>query len=174
MEKSPMEVRKLTEADAEAFWNIRLRALRDNPESFGASFEEFLDRGIAGVTQGLRKSTTSPDDVTFGAFDRNIIGIAGFRREPEAKKHHKGVIWGMYVPAEMRGKGIGKALVRAAIAYARTLAGLEQINISVVLTSKEAHNLFKSVGFQTYGLEKRSLKFRDKYFDQELMVLYLK
>src|SRR5260370_41862955 len=42
-----MEVRKLTVADAEAFWNIRLRALRDNPESFGASYEEILERGIA-------------------------------------------------------------------------------------------------------------------------------
>ena len=51
-----MEVRRLTEADGEAFWNIRLRALRDNPESFGASYEEILERGIAGVTQGLRKS----------------------------------------------------------------------------------------------------------------------
>ena len=34
-----MEVRILTEADAEAFWNIRLRALRDDPESFGSTFE---------------------------------------------------------------------------------------------------------------------------------------
>src|SRR6266852_9549651 len=76
-----MEVRILTEADAEAFWNIRLRALRDDPESFGATFEEFLERGIAGVAQGLRKRSTEPDDVTFGAFDRTIVGIAGFRRE---------------------------------------------------------------------------------------------
>ncbi len=44
-----MEVRILTETDAEAFWNIRLRALRDDPESFGATFEEFLERGIAGA-----------------------------------------------------------------------------------------------------------------------------
>ena len=41
-----MEVRILTEADAQAFWNIRLRALRDNPESFGASYEEILERGL--------------------------------------------------------------------------------------------------------------------------------
>lgn len=169
-----MEVRKLTETDAEAFWNIRLRALRDNPESFGASFDEFLERGIAGVAQGLRKNAIAPDDVTFGAFERNIMGIAGFRRESEAKKHHKGVIWGMYVPAELRGKGVGKALLEAAIAYAKTLPDLEQINVSVVLTSKEAHNLFKSVGFATYGLEKRALKLHNKYFDQELMMLNLK
>jgi len=169
-----MEVRRLTEADAEAFWNIRLRALRDNPESFGASYEEILERGIAGMMQGLRKRDAAPDDVTFGAFDgKTLDGIAGFRREEEVKRRHKGIIWGMYVPQELRGKGIGKALLQAAIAYARTLPGLEQINLSVVLTDKEARHLFISQGFETYGLERHALKLHEHYFDQELMTLRL-
>src|SRR5437660_1845496 len=100
-----MDVRILTEADAEAFWNIRLRALRDDPESFGSTFEEFLERGISGVAQGLRKRSTSPDDVTFGAFERTIVGIAGFRLEENTKRHLIAVIWSMYVPREMCGKG---------------------------------------------------------------------
>ena len=169
-----MDVRILTEADAGAFWNIRLRALRDDPESFGSSYEEILERGIAGATQSLRKRDTAPDDVTFGAFEgRTLVGIAGFRREEEVKKRHKGVIWGMYVPREMRGKGIGKALLQAAISYAKTLPQLEQINLSVVLTSREARQLFISLGFETYGLERHALKLRDRYFDHELMTLHL-
>ena len=169
-----MEVRKLTETDAEAFWNIRLRALRDNPESFGASYEEFLERDIAGIAQGLRKRDTAPDDATFGAFEgTTLVGIAGFRREVEVKRRHKGIIWGMYVPLEMRGKGIGKALLQAAIAYAKTLPDLEKINLSVVLTSKEARQLFIAQGFEPYGLEKHALKLHDRYFDQELMTLPL-
>ncbi|MFL5698173.1 MAG: GNAT family N-acetyltransferase [Ktedonobacteraceae bacterium] len=169
-----MDVRILTEADGEAFWNIRLRALRDDPESFGSSYEEILERGIAGATQSLRKRDTSPDDVTFGAFEGGtLVGIAGFRREEEVKKRHKGVIWGMYVPREMRGKGIGKALLQAAIAYAKTLRQLEQINLAVVLTSKEARQLFISLGFEPYGLERHALKLHDRYFDHELMTLHL-
>jgi RimJ/RimL family protein N-acetyltransferase len=169
-----MEVRILTEADGEAFWNIRLRALRDDPESFGSSYEEILERGIAGATQSLRKRDTSPDDATFGAFEGGtLVGIAGFRREEEVKKRHKGVIWGMYVPREMRGKGIGKALLQAAIAYAKTLPQLEQINLSVVLTSREARQLFISLGFEPYGLERHALKLHDRYFDHELMTLHL-
>jgi ribosomal protein S18 acetylase RimI-like enzyme len=169
-----MEVRKLTETDAEAFWNIRLRALRDNPESFGASYEEILERGIAGVAQGLRKSDAAPDNATFGAFERTtLVGIASFQREEEIKKRHKGIIWGMYVPQELRGKGIGKALLEAAIAYAKILPGLEQINLAVVLTSKEARHLFISLGFETYGLERHALKLHDRYFDQEHMTLRL-
>ncbi|HLZ58855.1 MAG TPA: GNAT family N-acetyltransferase [Ktedonosporobacter sp.] len=169
-----MEVRKLTEEDAEAFWNIRLHALRDKPESFGSSYEEILERGIAGVAQGLRKRDTTPDDVTFGAFDgKALVGIAGFRREEGTKNRHKGIIWGMYVPQELRKQGIGKALLQAAIAYASELPDLEQINLKVVLTSREARRLFISLGFETYGLERRALKLHDHYFDQELMTLRL-
>jgi GNAT superfamily N-acetyltransferase len=170
-----MEVRRLAETDAEAFWNIRLRALRDNPESFGSSYEEILERGIDGIEHGLRKSEAAPDDATFGAFEgKALVGIASFQREEEVKKRHKGVIWGMYVPQELRGKGVGKALLEAAIAYAKTLSGLEQINLAVVLTSKEARKLFISIGFETYGLERHALKLRDHYFDQEHMTLRLR
>ncbi len=35
-----MEVRVLTEADAAAFWEVRLRAFREHPTAFGSSFEE--------------------------------------------------------------------------------------------------------------------------------------
>jgi len=169
-----MEVRILTDADAEAFWNIRLRALREDPESFGSSYEEMLERGIAGATQGLRAKDVASDDATFGAFDgKQLVGIAAFRREPAIKMRHKATIWGMYVPRELRKEGIGKALLQAAIEYAKTLPGLEQINLAVVLTSREARHLFISLGFETYGLERRALKLHDRYFDQELMSLSL-
>lgn len=171
-----MDVRILTEKDAEAFWKIRLRALQENPESFGASYEEILERGIAGTVQGLSKREGAPEDVTFGAFDGQgqLVGIAGFRREETIKRRHKGVIWGMYVPDELRGQGIGKALLEAAIDYAKGLPGLERINLAVVLTSKEARLLFVARGFVSYGTERQALKLHDRYFDQELMTLALK
>ncbi|HEX6482543.1 MAG TPA: GNAT family N-acetyltransferase, partial [Ktedonobacteraceae bacterium] len=117
-----MQVRILNEKDAEAFWKIRLRALQENPESFGASYEEILERGIAGTAQGLGRREGTPENVTFGAFDEKgqLVGLAGFRRQEEAKKRHKGVIWGMYVPNELRKQGIGKALLEAAIEYAKS------------------------------------------------------
>jgi GNAT superfamily N-acetyltransferase len=171
-----MQVRILNEKDAEAFWKIRLRALQENPESFGASYEEILERGIAGTAQGLGRREGAPENVTFGAFDEKgqLVGLAGFRREEEAKKRHKGVIWGMYVPNELRGQGIGKALLEAAIEYAKSLPDLERINLAVVLTNKEARLLFVAHGFQSYGTERKALKLHDRYFDQELMTLPIK
>src|SRR5579884_2802853 len=106
-----MEVRILTAKDAEAFWNLRLRALQENPESFGMTYTEILERGIAGVTQNLSRHNDSPDnDVTFGAFDEGtLVGTTGFHRETLAKMRHKSMIWGMYVPKELRRKEIGRA-----------------------------------------------------------------
>jgi L-amino acid N-acyltransferase YncA len=171
-----MNVRILTAKDAEAFWKIRLRALQEDPESFGATYEEILERGITGTGPGLSRREGAAEEATFGAFDEKgqIVGIASFRREEGAKRRHKGVIWGMYVPKELRGEGIGKALLEAAIDYAKGLPGLERINLAVVLTSKEARLLFVSHGFETYGLERQALKLHDRYFDQELMTLPLK
>ncbi|HLH61627.1 MAG TPA: GNAT family N-acetyltransferase [Ktedonobacteraceae bacterium] len=171
-----MQVRILDKKDAEAFWNLRLRALQENPESFGASYEEILERGIAGTAQGLSRREGAPENVTFGAFDEQgqLVGITGFRREEETKKRHKGLIWGMYVPRELRRHGIGKALLEAAVEYAKSLAGLERINLAVVLTNTEARLLFVAHGFQSYGIERKALKLHDRYFDQELMVLPLK
>ena len=169
-----MDVRILTAADAEAFWNIRLRALREDPESVGVSYEEILERGIAGAAQGLYRKGAAQDDATFGAFDGGtLVGVVGFRREEETKKRHKASIWGIYVTPEMRGKGVGKTLLESAIAYAKTLPGLERINLTAVVTSKEARRLFISLGFTAYGLERRALKLGDRYFDQELMTLPL-
>jgi len=45
--------------------------------------------------------------------------------------------------------------------------------LSVVLTSKEARQLFIAQGFESYGLERDALKLHDRYFDQELMTLRL-
>jgi RimJ/RimL family protein N-acetyltransferase len=170
-----MEVRILTAKDAEVFWNLRLRALQENPESFGTTYTEILERGIAGVTQNLSRYNESPDnDVTFGAFDEGtLVGTTGFRRETLTKTRHKSIIWGMYVPKELRRKGVGKALVEAAIAYARELPELEQINLDVVLTSKEARHLFIAMGFETWGVERGARKLHDHYFDVEHMTLYL-
>ncbi len=170
-----MEVRILTQKDAEAFWNLRLRALQEDPESFGSSYTEILERGIAGSTHNLTKHNENwRDDVTFGAFDdKTLVGTTGFRREERVKAQHKAVIWGMYVPKELRRQGIGKELLEAAIAYAHELPELEQINLDVVLTSREARHLFIALGFETWGTERHALKLRDRYFDQEHMTLWL-
>jgi ribosomal protein S18 acetylase RimI-like enzyme len=167
-----MLTRKLTEEDLDALWNLRLRALQDNPEAFGSTHEETQQRGKESYQQRLRQ----PHAETFylGAFeDERLVGMVGFFRESGTKGQHKGYIISMYVAPEQRGRGIGKALVAEAIAQARTVPGIDQLLLAAVTTNTAARQLYRSLGFEVYGLEPRALKQDDQYWGEELMILRL-
>ncbi len=168
-----MLIRLLTEDDTEALWNLRLRALQDNPEAFGSTYEETLQRGKESFRQRLRQ----PHAETFfiGAFEEeSLMGMVGFFRESGTKDQHKGYIISMYTAPEQRGRGIGKALLAEAIAQARKIPGVDQLLLAVVTTNTAARQLYRSLGFEVYGLEPRALKYGDQYWDEELMILRLR
>jgi len=168
-----MNIRKLTEADTEAFWNLRLQGLRDSPEAFGSSYEESVTTPLASVVQRFQNESTAGDNFILGAFEGSLVGVVGFYRNQRIKDQHKGTIWGMYVIPEMRGRGIGKALMSQAIAYAASVPGIIQIHLAVVTTQDAPRHLYRSLGFEVYGLEPRALKVGDQYLDEELMILRL-
>lgn len=167
-----MLIRPLTEDDLDALWNIRLRSLQENPEAFGSTHHDTLQRGNETYRQRLRQ----PHDTTcfFGAFaDDRLVGIVAYRRESGAKSQHKGYIISMYVTPEQRGRGIGKALLAEAIALARAAPGLDHLLLGVVTVNAAARHLYHSLGFEVYGPEPRALKQDDRYWDEELMILRL-
>ena len=57
---------------------------------------------------------------------------------------------------------------------AKRITDIEQIHLTVVSSNKAANSLYASFGFVTYGIEKNALKVDGTYFDEELMVLFLK
>jgi ribosomal protein S18 acetylase RimI-like enzyme len=168
-----MEIRELTASDAEAFRAVRLEGLQLNPEAFGSSYEEQKDRPLSSYADRLRDSAATPDAFTLGAFDGGLIGTAGFVRDQGAKMRHKGMIWGVYVMQQARGRGVARALMEESIRRARALPGLEQLYLTVMSTNEPAVRLYRALGFQKYGRERRALKIGDTYYDEDLMVLWL-
>lgn len=167
-----MLIRRLNEHDLEALWALRLQALSESPESFGSTYEETIARGKESILQRLRHGD---DNCYFGAFDdtQTLTGIIGFVREAGIKNRHRADIVSLYVPPTARGQGVARALMQAVIDYGKQQSGLEQLHLSVVTTALPARNLYRSLGFQTYGLAPRALKIGDRYFDEEFMMLEL-
>ncbi|MCY1014435.1 GNAT family N-acetyltransferase [Pyxidicoccus sp. MSG2] len=166
----PLTVRKLRPDEAEVFWALRLRGLREHPEAFGASLEEDTARPMDVV----RARMVGDSQVVMGAFDgARLVGVAGMWRGQERKSAHKAHVWGMYVLPEARSRGVGRRLLTGLIAEGRKMAGVERLLLAVSVGNTAAQSLYRSLGFRTYGVEPAALKIGGAYVDEELMCLPL-
>jgi ribosomal protein S18 acetylase RimI-like enzyme len=168
-----MEIRCLAPADAEELWRVRSEALEREPASFGESLEEHL--GIPRARFAERLWAPGADGFVYGAFEEssNLVAMAGFFRESRRKRRHKGVIWGVYVSASHRGRGLGRAVMTAALGAARELPGLRYVYLSVTSVQSPARDLYLSLGFRSFGREPGALAVDGQYFDEEHMILEL-
>ncbi|MGL4597424.1 MAG: GNAT family N-acetyltransferase, partial [Bacteroidia bacterium] len=87
---------------------------------------------------------------------------------------HKGILFTMFVSKEFRGQGIAGQLLEAIIHRVRTSSDIEQINLIVLAENHSAKRLYAKFGFEKYGTELNSIKWKDKYFAEDMMVLRLK
>jgi GNAT superfamily N-acetyltransferase len=160
-----IQVRQLTPADAVSYRDIRLEALKLNPEAYGSTFEPENARPLSWFADRLETSSV------FGAFDGSeLAGVATFSIGERLKEAHKGLLRGVYVRPGARKAGVGRRLVETIIDFARPQ--VELIQLAVV--SENARRLYASLGFVEYGIEKNSLKQDGRYYDQVLMAIDLK
>jgi ribosomal protein S18 acetylase RimI-like enzyme len=160
------QVRRLGPDDAAAFQALRLEGLATDPCAFAASHDEEAGNSLIEVAARLERQPV------FGAKAEGVLlAVAGFAVPEPAKKRHKGLLWGVYVREATRGRGLGRAVVARVIEHARAHA--LQLHAAVVTTNAAARGLYRSLGFEPYGLEPRGLACAGQYFDQELLVLML-
>jgi ribosomal protein S18 acetylase RimI-like enzyme len=160
-------IHRLSPSDAGVFRSIRLEALREGSDAFGTTFEKESAEPLQYFVDRLDRNA-----VFGGFFGNSLMGIAGFYQQEGTKMNHKGVLWGMYVKPEARGSGLATALVETVLGHASK--EVEQVHLTVVVNNLRARRLYERMGFVEYGLEKESLKYRGAYFDEALMVKFLR
>ena len=163
-------VRPLGENDLGAYIRLRQQALHDAPLAFAASPEDDFASDPDELRGQLRRA---PDWVLFGAFDGFLVGSAGLLRDRHRKAAHKMHLWGMYVASSHRHHGVGRALLDAAVAHARSVDGVEWVHLGVSSVATEARALYERSGFVAWGCEPAALRVNGVTADETRMALRL-
>jgi ribosomal protein S18 acetylase RimI-like enzyme len=167
MKEPDFKIHRLGRVNSEEFRSIRLEALKNFPEAFGSAYEREAAEPISFFSDRLERNAV------FGAYrDGTLAGVAGFAAMNGPKNAHKGFLWGMYVRPAFQGSKAASLLMDRLITYAR--ARVELLQLTVVTTNSRALRFYQRIGFSIYGIEQRALKQGEQYFDEFLMVKFLK
>ncbi|MBF2016651.1 MAG: GNAT family N-acetyltransferase [Rivularia sp. T60_A2020_040] len=168
-----MKIQFLNSQDVSAYRQLRLQALFESPTAFASSYEQESCLTLTDFTARLRAHDNLNSGI-FGTFDDSdrLIGMLGFSRENRPKRAHIGTLWSMYVLPEFRRRGVGAALLDRALSHVRELGVVRQIVLALTADNLTASLLYKSRGFEPFGLERNALFIDGKYFDLEHLVLH--
>lgn len=166
-----MIIRRLSPDDLPAYRKLRLECIEAHPSSVSFTYAE---ESALPLDQMRQRLVHTPYQAMFGAFDgAELIAMAGFRREPRSKIHHRGDIFGVYVAPAARGTGVSRKLLEALLDHVRTLPEMVVVNLSVRTNNDSARALYRRLGFEVTGIDKRAIFADGAYHDEERMALDL-
>ncbi|MFC8196020.1 GNAT family N-acetyltransferase [Streptomyces sp. NPDC057298] len=150
-------------------------AVPDDEEVLG-----LLDRATWSYLHAVRPRDQPPYEPffneRFGPHDHLVaeVGgrVVGYVRlgypTPLASNAHVRQIQGLAVADEVRGQGVGRALVRAVVAQARRQGAL-RITLRVLGHNTPARKLYESEGFVVEGIQPGEFHLDGEYVDDVLM-----
>ena len=154
--------RRLTADDLAVFRAVRSEGLSNDPGAFRVSVAD--DDLLS--PEAWKQRLTNGFVVSVEAEGR-VLGIGGFAQMPGTKADHKGLIWGMYVRPEGRGKGVADAVMTALLDHARTV--VRQVQLTVVADNARAVAFYERHGFTRYGVEPDAIAMEGRFADEALM-----
>lgn len=159
-----MHITKLSPNQRQAYKDIRLLALKSDPEAFGSSYEE-----EAGLTeQNWRERINA---MWFAINDEEVAGLIGLLAKEGLASKHIGIIVSLWIKPEFRGQGLAKALLKTVQDKAKAL-GFRKLSLHVTTNQTPAIKLYENIGFERIGLLKENLFKGGRYLDEYLMEWY--
>lgn len=170
---SDVVVRRLGPDDVAAYRALRLRGLAEHPEAFTSSAGDEDAMPSDKLARRLAPDASRPHDVVYGAFvGGELAGLCGMDVDMREKVRHKGHVFGMYVPAERTGRGVGRALIDRVVAHARE-HGLAQLTLTCTAGNQPARRVYERAGFAMVGREPHAIRVDGASHDKVFMVLFL-
>ena len=138
-----MEIQRLAAHEGPRLRAIRLRALADAPDAFGSTWDEAAARPPDIWAAQIREIPTF-----VAVVDGEDVGIVrGARDDTRAD-----AAWliSMWVAPEVRGQGVGEALIDAVVEWARG-SGARRLLLDVGDHNRPAIALYARMGFEPNG-----------------------
>lgn len=165
------EVRALVPDELDAWWDLRLRSLRDHPDAFGGDYESAIQRGPDYLRGGLVDGAV---ERLFAAFAPDGSLVAQLRTVAETgKRGHIAMIISVATDPRHRGLGLQKALIRLAVEHCRSFPEVRQVHISVNAENAAALRVYQGAGFVAWGREPRALRSELGFHDEIHMAMML-
>jgi GNAT superfamily N-acetyltransferase len=141
-----MRIRRLESHQVSLHREVRLRALRDSPESFAETAEEAEERPLSYWEDLTRSVTELARHAMFlacegGAVLGSTYGLRGRDSRDAAR------IGGTWVDPSYRRRGVGRALLQAALSWARE-QGFRRVGLWAPAASHAALSLYRQAGFK--------------------------
>lgn len=170
-----LAIRRLEERDLPAYKALRDEMLAAHPEAFTSDAETEAQRPPASYRArfGLDRPAGAGQFVIGAWIGERLVGAIGCERDERVKVRHLGQLIGMMVRADVRGAGIGAALLDACIAEARRTPGMEVLTLTVTTGNVPATKLYERAGFVRCGTLPRAIRVGERYLDKDQMVLHL-
>ena len=144
-----MKLRRLAPHEAGLHRNLRLRALRDAPDSFGEALADAAGRSVA-YWEDLTRSVTEPGPhVMFLACEGHDIFGSAYGLLDRARSD-AGRVGGMWVEPAWRRRGVGRALLQEVISWGRE-RGLRRLGLWAPGHNPAAIALYTRAGFRNTG-----------------------
>jgi len=148
MQEPPSDavVRTFSPHEWRTYRAIRLAALAESPAAFGSTLAKESSRSDeeweSRLTRGCSSAMEQPLVAEVGS---QAVGLTWVRIESTDRAVAN--LYQMWVKPQFRGRGIGRALLAAAIEWAR-LAGVASIELGVTYGDTSAMRMYAKAGFE--------------------------
>jgi RimJ/RimL family protein N-acetyltransferase len=159
-------ISRLGEDRWQDYRDLRLEALKKEPQAFSSSWEEEQLLPEAVWRQRIKNAL-------FAMEDNKPVGTVAIFCNNRPKTKHVCEIFGVYLRKEYRGRGISKLMLNAALVEIKTFKGITKIKIGVIPTQKAAKHLYLKYGFKPIGHLKKEVCVDGKFYDELLMEQHL-
>lgn len=147
------KIERLKPRHASAYRTLMLDAYTRHPEAFTSTAEERAALPLSWWEKRLDEAHDAAQVVWAVTEDETLLATVGLTFSNRHRARHKVMLFGMYVVPTQQNKGMGQALIDAALSYAGTRPDALLVQLTVSEHNVAARKLYEHNGFESFGLE---------------------